>query len=100
MTFYTKNLVNQIQVFRIITNQQTLPWPNQRLPQTNAKRIWKRILYRILDPHFNEDLKPDLDPFWGLFEKDLILFQLFIVILLKCQLVQEKLITYLSKLGF
>ena len=45
-----KNLVNQIQVLRNIKNQQILPWPNPRLPQINAKRIWISILDRILDP--------------------------------------------------
>ena len=75
-----KNLVNQIQVFRIIKNQQILPWPNQRLPQINAKRIWKRILDRILDPQnigiYDQILNPifmkDLDRILDHKKKDLV----------------------------
>ena len=67
-TFWKKNLVNQIQVFKIIRNQQILPWPNQSVPQTNAKRIWKSILDRILDPQNNGIYDRILDP---IFTKDL-----------------------------
>ena len=67
-TFCKKNLVDQIQVFKMIRNQQILPWPNQSVKQINAKRIWIRILDRILDPQNIEIYDRSLDP---IFTKDL-----------------------------